>query len=178
MSQPDDRPMPRLEALSDTPAIRAALADLLVETVAAGGSVGFMDPLARADAEAFWAGSLAAAARGERIVYGAFLGEELAATLTLQLACPPNQPHRAELAKMMTKVARRGRGLAMALLRRAEREAAARGRSHLLLDTASLEGASGLYERAGFRLCGEIPDYALTPDGRLTGTKIYWKPIG
>lgn len=169
---------PRIEALSDTSAIRDALADLLIETVAAGGSVSFMHPLSRADAEAFWAGSLAAAGRGERVVFGAFDGDDLVATLTLSLDCPPNQPHRAELAKMMTRVSHRGRGLAMALVRAAEREAIARGRSLLVLDTASDEGAAGLYEKAGFVFAGEIPDYALKPHGGLTGTLLYWKRIG
>lgn len=171
-------PASRIEALTDTPASRAALADLLVETVAAGGSVSFMHPLARDDAEAFWAGSLAAAARGERIVFGAFLGEELAATLTLLLACPPNQPHRAELAKMMTRVDRRGRGLATALIAAAEMEATRRGKTLLMLDTAADEGAAGLYEKAGFIFGGEIPDYALKPHGGLTATLFYWKRLG
>lgn len=169
---------PRIEPLTDTPATRAALVDLIVETVAAGGSVSFMHPFSRADADAFWAGSLASAARGERLVLGAFEGEDLVATLTLFLALPPNQPHRAELGKMMTKVAARGRGHAMALIRRAEQEALARGKTHLMLDTASDGGASGLYEKAGFLFAGEIPDFALKPHGGLTGTKFYWKPIG
>lgn len=167
----------RIEPLADTPAIRAALADLLIETVAAGGSVSFMHPLSRSDAEAFWAGSLASAGRDERVVFGAFLGDKLVATLTLLLACPPNQPHRAELAKMMTRVADRGRGYAMALLRRAESEATLRGKTLLMLDTAADEGAAGLYEKAGFVLGGEIPDYALKPHGGLTGTLFYWKRL-
>lgn len=168
----------RIEALADTPAVRAALADLLIETVAAGGSVSFMHPLERDRADAFWAGSLAAAGRGERIVYGAFDGEDLVATLTLLLDCPPNQPHRAELAKMMTRPSHRGRGLAMALVRMAEREAILRGKTLMVLDTARDEGAAGLYEKAGFVYAGEIPDYALKPHGGLTGTLIYWKRIG
>lgn len=169
---------PRIEALTDTPAIRAALVDLLIETVAAGGSVSFMHPLSRSDAEAFWTGSLAATTRGGRVVFGAFDGDDLVATLTLLLDCPPNQPHRAELAKMMTRPSHRGRGLAMALVRAAEREAVARGRTLLVLDTARDEGAAGLYEKAGFVYAGEIPDYALKPHGGLTGTLIYWKRIG
>ncbi|MCE1235999.1 MAG: GNAT family N-acetyltransferase [Hyphomicrobiales bacterium] len=169
---------PRIEPLADTPAIRAALADLLIETVAAGGSVTFLHPLAREEAEAFWAGSLAAAARGERIVYGAFDGERLVSTLTLLLASPQNQPHRGELAKMMTRVVDRGRGHAMALIRRAERDAIARGKTLLMLDTASDAGAAGLYEKAGFSFAGEIPDYALKPHGGLTGACFYWKRIG
>ena len=88
--------------LAATSANRILLAEMLVETVAHGGSVSFMHPLAMAEAEAFWAESLAAAALGERIVFGAWDGAVLVGTLTLQLALPSNQPHRAEFAKMMT----------------------------------------------------------------------------
>lgn len=166
-----------IRTLGATPEIRAQLTDLLIATVAAGGSVGFMHPLERNRAEAFWDGVLAAAERGERIVFGAFDGDAVVATVTLSLDCPPNQPHRGEIAKMMTAPSHRGRGIAMVLLRAAEREAVARGRWLLVLDTASDEGAAGLYQRAGFRLAGEVPDYALKPHGGLTGTLIYWKRL-
>lgn len=156
----------------------AMLADLLVETVAAGGSVSFMHPLAKEAAGAFWQRSLAAAARGERVVLGAWDGDVLAGTVTLLLDCPPNQPHRAEIAKLMTLVGHRGRGIGTRLMRAAEDLAIEKGRSLLVLDTATEEGASGLYERLGFTLAGEIPDYALKPHGGLTGTLIYWKRIG
>lgn len=156
---------------------RILLAEMLVETVAHGGSVSFMHPLAMAEAEAFWAGSLAAAALGERIVFGAWDDVALVGTLTLHLALPPNQPHRAEFAKMMTRVSRRGQGVATALARAAETEAIARGRSLLVLDTATDGGAAALYERLGFTRAGEIPDYALKPHGGLTGTLIYWKRV-
>ena len=167
-----------IKALSATPHILDMLSDILVETVAHGGSVSFMHPLAPEAAHAFWAGALAAAARGERIVLGAYNGAALVGTLTLLLDCPPNQPHRAELSKMMTRLSHRGRGVATALLRQAEALAAQRQRSLLVLDTASDGGASKLYEKHGFVLAGEIPDYALKPQGGLTGTMIYWKRIG
>ena len=163
--------------LQDSPTIRRALGELLVETVAGGGSVSFMHPLPLATAEAFWEGSLASAARGERVVLGAFDGALLIGTVTLLLDLPPNQPHRAEIAKMMTCMSHRHRGVATALLREAERLAVARGRTLLVLDTAVDEGASGLYEKLGFQLSGIIPDYALKPHGGLTGTMIYWKRI-
>ncbi|MBN9220517.1 MAG: GNAT family N-acetyltransferase [Mesorhizobium sp.] len=156
----------------------AMLADLLVETVAAGGSVSFMHPLAKEAASAFWERSLAAAGRGERVVLGAWDGEVLAGTVTLLLDYPPNQPHRAEIAKLMTSVGHRGRGIGTRLMRAAEHLAVEKGRSLLVLDTATEDGASGLYEKLGFTLAGEIPDYALKPHGGLTGTLIYWKRIG
>jgi ribosomal protein S18 acetylase RimI-like enzyme len=172
--------MSRIEitALSASPDIRAMLSEILIEAVANGGSVSFMHPLSPETAAAFWDGALAAAARHERIVLGAWDGEVLAATVTLLLDCPPNQPHRAEIAKLMTRVSHRGRGLAAALMRAAEASAIKRGRTLLVLDTATEDGASGLYEGLGFKLTGEIPDYALKPHGGLTGTLIYWKRIG
>lgn len=168
----------QIRPLSADPATLDALTDLLVTTVAHGGSVSFMHPLAPAEARAFWAGSLEAAAHGERLVLGAWDGDTLASTVTLLLAFPPNQPHRAEIAKMMTHPDYRGRGLAARLLRGAEAEAAARGKTLLLLDTASDEGAAGLYEKQGYIFAGEVPDFALKPHGGLTGTRFYWKRIG
>jgi ribosomal protein S18 acetylase RimI-like enzyme len=167
-----------IKPIDDAPALCGALSELLIETVASGGSVSFMHPLARDDADAFWRDSLGAAVRGERIVLGAFDGDDLIGTVTLLLKLPPNQPHRAEIAKMMTRVAHRGRGIATALMRAAEQLAIAHGRTLLVLDTAEEEGAGPLYERLGFKLTGLIPDYALKPHGGLTGTLIYWKRIG
>jgi ribosomal protein S18 acetylase RimI-like enzyme len=167
----------RIAQLNASPDIIAALSEMLVETVAHGGSVSFMHPMPLQAAETFWRDSLGAAARGERIVLGAFDGEQLIGTVTVLLNLPPNQPHRAEIAKMMTRLSHRHRGIATALLRAAERLALERGRWLLVLDTASDEGAAGLYERLGFQLTGVIPDYALKPHGGLTGTLIYWKRL-
>jgi ribosomal protein S18 acetylase RimI-like enzyme len=167
----------RIAPLADQPHVIRALSELLVETVAHGGSVSFMHPLPLEAAAAFWRDSLASAARSERVVLGAFDGATIVATVTLLLNLPPNQPHRAEIAKMMTRLSHRHRGIASALLREAERIAIARGRMLLVLDTAVEEGASPLYERHGFCLTGIIPDYALKPHGGLTGTMIYWKKI-
>jgi ribosomal protein S18 acetylase RimI-like enzyme len=167
-----------IEALRASPKIRAMLSDILIEVVADGGSVSFMHPLAPETADAFWDGALAAAARNERIVLGAWDGETLAGTVTVLLDCPPNQPHRAEIAKLMTRRSHRGRGIAAALMRTAERMAAARARTLLVLDTAADGGASELYVGLGFTFAGEIPDYALKPHGGLTATRLYWKRIG
>jgi ribosomal protein S18 acetylase RimI-like enzyme len=164
--------------LNSSPLIPAALSEILIEAVASGGSVSFMHPLALETADAFWLGSLAAAGRGERIVLGAFDGEYLIGTVTLLLDLPPNQPHRAEIAKMMTRISHRGRGVAKALMRAAEQMAIERRRTLLVLDTAVEDGASRLYEAMGFQLSGIIPDYALKPRGGLTGTMIFWKRIG
>ena len=154
-----------------------ALAAMLVEVVAAGGSVSFMHPLAPEVAADFWTRSLAEADAARRVVLGAWRGGELAATLTLDLATPPNQPHRADLAKMMTRVAHRGHGLARLLVIEAERIATARGRALLTLDTAEEDGAAGFYEKLGYVRAGLIPDYAFKPHGGLTGTILYYKRL-
>jgi ribosomal protein S18 acetylase RimI-like enzyme len=154
------------------------LSEILIETVADGGSVSFMHPLGLPAAKAFWHDALAAADRGERFILGAWDGEIIVGTVSLLLDLPPNQPHRAEIAKLMTRPGHRRRGVAAALMRRAEEEAVARSRTLLTLDTAAEDGASGFYEKLGFALAGTIPDYALKPHGGLTGTMIYWKRIG
>jgi ribosomal protein S18 acetylase RimI-like enzyme len=167
-----------ISALRASPDIRKVLSDMLIEAVALGGSVSFMHPLQPAAADAFWDGALAAAGREERIILGAWDGEVLAGTVTLLLDCAPNQPHRAEIAKMMTRLSHRGRGVATALMRSAEDLAIKRNRTLLVLDTATDGGASGLYEKLGFTLAGEIPDYAFKPHGGLSGALFYWKRIG
>ncbi len=166
-----------IKDLEDSPQVRTALAEILIEVVAAGASVHFMHPLKQEDADAFWDSALAAAARGERIILGAWDGSLLVGTVTLQLHCPPNQPHRGEIAKMMTRLSHRGRGIGTVLLRAAEDLAVRHRRNLLVLDTARDGGASAFYERQGYRLAGEIPDYALRPHGALTATMIYWKRI-
>src|SRR6478672_7497359 len=167
----------QIRSLQSSPDTCAMLGEMLVEAVANGGSVSFMHPLPLQEAKAFWRDSLGSADRGERIVLGAFDGAELIGTVTLLLKLSQNQPHRAEIAKMLTRLSHRHRGVATALLREAERTAIEHGRWLLVLDTAEDEGAAGLYERVGFKLAGLIPDYAFKPHGGLTGTLIYWKRL-
>lgn len=150
------------------------LAEILRETVAAGGSVHFMDPVPAGGAEAYWS---AAVADPGRIVLGAFLEGKLQGTVTLWLDTPPNQPFRGEIWKLMVAPSARGRGLARALTLEAERMAAERGRTLLNLDTAVEGGASELYESLGWTRAGVIPDYAYKPHGGLVGTAIYWKKL-
>jgi ribosomal protein S18 acetylase RimI-like enzyme len=154
------------------------LSDLIIEVVANGGSVSFMHPLSKTTARSFWEASLVSADRGERIVLGAREDGQLISTVTLLLNCPENQPHRAEIAKLMTRISKRGQGVARALVTEAERIAVNKGRTLLNLDTAADEGAAGFYESLGFHKSGVIPDYALKPHGGLTDTIIYWKRIG
>jgi GNAT superfamily N-acetyltransferase len=165
-------------ALRSSPGVISALTETLVEAVGSGASVSFMYPLAPDVASEFWTNALAAADAGGRVVLGAMEDGQLVGTVTLHLDCPPNQPHRGEIAKLMTRLSRRGRGVARALMLEAERVACERGRTLLTLDTGTEDGAGPFYERLGFVKAGVIPDYALKPFGGLQGTIIYWKRIG
>jgi ribosomal protein S18 acetylase RimI-like enzyme len=160
------------EALSDGAV--ADLADLLVDVVADDGSVGFRHPLPLAAAYDYWRKALEDSGR---VVFGARHLGHLVGTVTLYLDTPDNQPHRAEIWKMMVHPRLRRAGIANTLLRAAEAEAASRGRTLLNLDTVTDGPASRLYERAGWVRSGDIPNYALTPMGEWTGTTIYYKAL-
>jgi ribosomal protein S18 acetylase RimI-like enzyme len=172
--------MERLEIrpLAGDPETVVRLAEILAETVAAGGSVHFMDPTPMGEAQAYWSKALAGAAAGDRIVLGGFADGRLEGTVTLYLDTPPNQPFRAEIWKLMVAPAARGLGIARALMVEVERLARAAGRTLLNLDTAVEGGASELYESLGWVRAGVIPDYAYKPQGGLVGTAIYYKRIG
>ena len=111
----------QIKTLKSSPDTCATLSEMLIEAVTNGGSVSFMHPLPLQTAETFWRDALASADRGERIVLAAFDGEDLIGTVTLVLNLAQNQPHRAEIVKMMTRVSHRHRGIATLLLREAER---------------------------------------------------------
>jgi GNAT superfamily N-acetyltransferase len=153
------------------------LSDVLIDCVEGGASVSFMLPMTRAKAEAFWRGTAASAARGERVVLaaedetGAIVG-----TAQIILAQPENQPHRGDLAKMLVHRARR-RGVGVQLLQAAERSALDAGKTLLVLDTAS-DDAERLYARQGWQRCGVIPNYALLPDGTPCATTYFFKSLG
>lgn len=157
-------------------ALVPALADLLVDSVAHGASVGFMAPLAPARAEAFWAGVAAAAGRGDRLLYVAESGGAVVGTVQLNLALPENQPHRAELSKLLVHSRARRRGIGAALMRAAEAGARDAGRTLLVLDTATDE-ADRLYRRQGWIAAGAIPGYALMPDGRPAATTFFYRVL-
>ena len=161
-----------IRPLASDATVADRLAEILVATVAAGGSVTFMHPVRREDAAAYWRDALADPGR---IVLGAWLDRALVGTVTLWLATPPNQPFRGEIWKLMIDPAARRRGIARALMREAEQIAAERGRTLLNLDTAVEGGAGPLYESLGWIKSGEIPDFAYKPHGGLVATAIYYK---
>src|SRR5260370_29238197 len=159
----------RIHRANHEPAVAEALADVLLDCVEGGASVNFMYPLPRAKALAFWQGVLASAARGERIVLVAEDVESsiIVGTVQVVMAMPENQPHRADVAKML--VHRRGRrhGVGAALMQAAEVAAREAGKTLLVLDTVTGSDAERLYTRLGWQRCGEIPGYALWPKGGL-----------
>jgi ribosomal protein S18 acetylase RimI-like enzyme len=159
------------------PADVHALAEILVDCVEGGASVGFMLPLTRGRAAAFWHGMLIDAARGERLV---LVAEEetgrAVGTVTLALVAPENQPHRAEITKMLVRRDARHRGTGERLMRAAEAVAASRGKTLLVLDTASAD-AERLYERLSWQRVGTIPNYALGPGGGLVDTVVFYKEL-
>lgn len=151
-----------------------ALADVLVDCVEGGASVGFMLPLEYERAKAFWTGALDSATRGERIVLVAEVDgtAEVVGTVQVVLTAPENQPHRGEISKMLVHRSARRQGVAEALMLAAEAAAREAGKTLLVLDTAS-DTAERLYERLGWQRVGVIPNYALWPDGGLVDTIFY-----
>ena len=152
------------------------LAEVLVDCVAGGASVSFMHPLSLPRARAFWQQVAADVARGARALLVAEDAAGLCGTVQLVLEQPENQPHRADLAKMLVHRRARRRGTGAALLAAAEDAARARGRTLLLLDTASAD-AERLYARAGWVRCGTVPGYALWPQGGPCDTTFFYRRL-
>jgi GNAT superfamily N-acetyltransferase len=167
--------------LLDPASARAAvpgLAEVLIDCVERGASVSFMHPLSRDRAEAFWTQVAAGVARGETILLVAEVGGGIVGTVQVVFAGPENQPHRADIAKMLVHGRARRRGIAERLLRAAEAAAVAAGRSVLVLDTVTGGDAERLYTRVGWTRVGVIPNYALFPDGRPCATTYFYKAVG
>ncbi|MGW8065330.1 GNAT family N-acetyltransferase [Streptomyces ziwulingensis] len=159
-------------------ALLAGLADLLTDTVEGGASVGFLAPLGRAEALAWWRERAAAVAAGRLAVWVAHEGGRVAGTVSLALPDKPNSRHRAELVKLMVAREARGRGLGRRLLTAAEEAAAAAGLTLLHLDTETGGPAEHLYRSAGWTRAGTIPGYAADPGGELRPTTLYFKQVG
>jgi len=154
-----------------------ALAHVLIDCVAGGASVSFMQPLSFERACAFWRGVADGVARGERVLLVAEDDEGIVGTVQLVLAQPENQPHRGEVAKMLVHRRARRQGLGALLMQAAEKEAHAHRKTLLVLDTSSAEAAR-LYARVGWQRVGGIPGYALLPEGGLCGTTYFYRELG
>ena len=155
----------------------AGLADVLVDCVEGGASVSFMQPMTREKAAAFWRHVAAAVARGERALLVAEDGEGICGTVQLVLDLPENQPHRADLAKMLVHRRVRRQGLGAALMRAAETTALDCGRTLLVLDTVTGAEGERLYARLGWQRVGEIPRYALFPRGGYCSTTYFYRDL-
>ena len=165
----------RLETLAD--ADIEGLADILVDCVEGGASVSFMSPLTRERARTFWQGLAEDVAHGHRLLFAASDTEGIVGTVQVILSQPENQPHRADIAKMLVHRRGRHRGLGAALMRAAEDGARAAGKTLLVLDTATDSDAERLYARLGWQPVGVIPDYALWPQGGLCATTILYRRL-
>jgi len=176
MTMPSDIRIRALPAIGDREL--QELSDVLIDCVEGGAGVSFLLPMTRAKAAAFWQSTAESVARGERVVVAAEDGAgTIVGTVQVIWAQPENQPHRADLAKMLVHRRARRQGIGAALLAAAERSARDAGKTLLVLDTASGD-AERLYARQGWQPCGRIPNYALWPDGTPSATTIYFKMLG
>ncbi len=152
------------------------LSDVLIDCVECGASVSFMLPISRATADGFWQNVASSAARNERILLVAADAGRIIGTVQIIFAQVENQPHRADIAKMLVHRRARKRGVGGALLAAAESAALDAGKSLLVLDTAS-DDAERLYAKLGWRRCGVIPGYALLPGGGLCDTTFFYRTL-
>lgn len=166
------------EARERAAPLAEALADVLIDCVEGGASVSFMLPLPREKALAFWRGVLEGAARNERVLLMAETGDgRIIGTVQLITALPDNQPHRADIAKMLVHRDARRRGVAAQLMAAVDQAARDEGKSVLVLDTVTGGDAERLYQRAGWQVAGVVPNYALMPDGAYCGTTFMHKQL-
>ncbi|MFO1083278.1 MAG: GNAT family N-acetyltransferase [Reyranellaceae bacterium] len=176
MAPPTGIAIDRLATL-DEPAIEQ-LAAVLVDCVAGGASVSFMDPLPPDKAADFWRRLAPDVASGARLLIAARDASGIVGTVQVVLAQPDNQPHRGDIAKMLVHRRARGRGVGAALLRAAEDAARQAGKTLLVLDTATGSDAERLYARLGWVFVGTVPGYALWPRGGLCATSFYYRTLG
>ncbi len=166
----------QLDAL-DAPEHLHQLSEVLVDCVEGGASVNFMAGFSMARALAYWQQVALQVRRGERaLLVAQDASGGIVGTVQLALSQPDNQPHRADVNKLLVHRRARQRGVGEALMRAVESLARAQGKTLLVLDTAS-DAAERLYLRTGWLLCGRIPGYALMPDGSPTGTTILYKGL-
>ena len=153
------------------------LAAVLVDCVAGGASVSFMSPFSQQDGLRFFRKVAGSVASGDTVLLAAKLDGRIVGTVQLGLDTPPNQPHRADVKKMLVHRSARGHGVGAALMAQVEAEARRCGRWLLVLDTVPGDNGYRLYRRAGWTESGIIPDYAMFPDGRLCDTALFWKRL-
>lgn len=155
-----------------------ALGRILVACVEDGASVSFLPPLPLDTAAGFYRDAARAIATGGRVLLAAWHEGHIAGSVMLDLATPPNQPHRAEVQKLLVHPALRRHGIGRALMAALEEEARRAGRRLLTLDTKTGDAAEALYRGLGWTEAGRIPGFALDAAGQAWPTTIFWKDIG
>ena len=171
------KPVCGIEGLDAASAVSAErrLTEILCACVDGGASVSFLPPLSPDAAHAFWERVAADVATGRCVLLAAWDNAVLVGTVMLRFASSPNQPHRAEVEKLLVHPAARGRGVARALMARVEIEARDAGRTLLTLDTRAGDAAERLYRTTGWQEAGRIPGYALNADRIPCDTIFFWK---
>lgn len=154
-----------------------ALCALLEDCVNSGASVGFLAPLAKEEAQRYWQQVAAGVEAGERELLIMLDGQRVAGAVQLALCGKANGIHRAEVEKLMVDTRYRQRGIGKALMQEVERQAHARQRTLLVLDTRTGDPASLLYRGLGYQEAGRIPDFALNADGSLAATTLFYKSL-
>lgn len=154
------------------------LAEVLMDCVQGGASVSFMADYTRERALAFWREAAVQVAQGRRIFLVARDEVGVVGTVQLVLVGIDNQPHRAEVSKMLVHRRGRRRGIGEALMAAVEAEAVRVGRTLLMLDTVSGDAGDRLYRRCGWTAFGTVPDFALYPDGTLCDATFFYKVVG
>ena len=173
------KPIAGIEVLDTAAAVSAErrLAEILIACVAGGAGVSFPPPLPLDTARAFWRNTAKDIAAGRRILLAGWANGVLSGTVTLSFATAQNQPHRADVQKLLVHPAARRAGLARSLMQRLEQEAQRAGRPLLTLDTRAGDNAESLYRSMGWRELGTIPGYALMADGRFENTVFFWRNL-
>lgn len=154
-----------------------AFAALLQDAVEDGASVGFLPPLAEADAAQYWETVVAAVAGGTRYLFVARAHDLVAGAVQLDLPAMPNARHRGEVMKLMVHRRARRRGLGRGLMQALERQAAVLDRTLLVLDTRRGDPAEQLYVSLGYRPAGVIPRYAMSACGTLEDTVYMYREL-
>jgi len=158
-------------------ALIPALAGILIDCVEGGASVSFMLPIDRRKAEEFYEGVVEKIASGATVLFVASLNGEAVGTVLLNPEMKPNQPHRADVTKLLVHGRGRNRGVAQALMIAVEQTAKDRGRWLLCLDTATGSAAERLYEKLGWQKLGVMPRHAMWPQGGFCDTTFFWKDL-
>lgn len=167
----------RLLTEADARAALDELCHVLCDCVEGGASVGFMSPYTPGDARPYWSGVIDGVGANTTLLLVAEVDGQVAGTVQVGISQMPNQPHRGDLKKLLVVQAARGRGLSRLLMEAAEHEAAKRGLTLLVLDTATGSLAESIYPKLGWERAGVIPDYALFPDGRYCDTTLFYKRL-